>query len=399
MRILISAYACESGKGSEPEVGLRIALTAASKHEVWVITRENHLLALRAFLNNHPLRDKIHLIGIDVDGLPRRAKERGGLVTQHWYLDLWQRRLAELAVRLDGDVDFDVVHHATFAAYWTRVGVASVRKPLVWGPIGGGVTPPLRLLPVMGLGGAAGDLVRFFSRPIVALLLGARRTARQASFVLVQNPETAHRLSAQDTAVVLPNALIAARSMPLLGESQTGQDGPPRIVTAGRLIGWKGTELAIRAMQYIRHSEAILDVYGDGPQRTRLERLRNGMGLGHRVRFHGEVQRAVLQEVLAEAAVLVHPALHEEAGFVVVEALALGTPVVCLDRGGPPVIVEKWPDTPSRVVQPSTPSVTARRIALALDDLIGQRGEPDSRPAEQFTEDLLAAYSYAASGA
>ena len=399
MRILISAYACEPGKGSEPEVGLQIALIAASEHEVWVMTRENNLPALRAFLNSHPLRDKIHLIGFDVDGMPQRVKKRGGLVTLHWYHDLWQRRLAELAIRLDSETDFDVVHHATFATYWTRVGVASVRKPLVWGPIGGGATPPLRLLPVMGLGGAAGDLVRSFSRPIVARLIGARRSAKQAAVVLVQNPETAHRLFAQDTAVVLPNALVAARSAPLLGENQTEQDAPPRIITAGRLIALKGTELAIRAMQHIRHSEAILEVYGDGPQRKRLERLRNEMRLDQRVRFHGRVQRSILEEALAKAAVLVHPALHEEAGFVVVEALTLGTPVVCLDRGGPPVVVKQWPDVPSRVVRPSTPGVTARRIALALDDVIGQRGEPDSRPAQQFTEGLLAAYSYAASGA
>ena len=399
MRILISAYACEPGKGSEPEVGLQTALIAASEHEVWVITRENNLLALRAFLNSHPLREKIHLIGFDVDGLPQRVKKRGGLVTLHWYHDLWQRRLAELAIRLDSETDFDVVHHATFATYWTRVGVASVSKPLVWGPIGGGAVPPLGLLPVMGLRGAAGDLVRVFSRPIGARLIGARRTARRASFVLVQNPETAHRLSTGDTAVVLPNALVATRSEPLLGEDQTGQDAPPRIVTAGRLIALKGTELAIRAMKYVRHSEAILDVYGDGPQRKRLERLRNEMRLDQRVRFHGKVQRAILEKALAKAAVLVHPALHEEAGFVVVEALAVGTPVVCLDRGGPPVMVKKWPDVPSRVVRPSTPGVTARRIAIALDDVIGQRGEPDSRPGEQFTEGLLAAYSYAASGA
>ena len=45
-RILLSAYACEPGKGSEPEVGWMWATElAAAGHEVWVITRAANRLA------------------------------------------------------------------------------------------------------------------------------------------------------------------------------------------------------------------------------------------------------------------------------------------------------------------------------------------------------------------
>ena len=39
-----------------------------------------------------------------------------------------------------------------------------------------------------------------------------------------------------------------------------------------------------------------------------------------------------------EADVLLLPSLHDEAGLAVAEAAAIGLPIVCLDRGGPPVI-------------------------------------------------------------
>ena len=42
------------------------------------------------------------------------------------------------------------MHHVTLASYWTRTGVAAVEKPLVVGPVGGGVDPPLRLFPDAG---------------------------------------------------------------------------------------------------------------------------------------------------------------------------------------------------------------------------------------------------------
>ena len=50
MKILISAYACEPNKGSEPEVGFRVVLAAARDHEVWVLTRKNNIEPLQRAL-------------------------------------------------------------------------------------------------------------------------------------------------------------------------------------------------------------------------------------------------------------------------------------------------------------------------------------------------------------
>lgn len=397
MRILISAYACEPDKGSEPEVGLRVALIAASKHDVWVVTRQNNLPSLQDYLRDHPLKKRIHLIGLDLEGQARRLKKRGGRVTLHWYYDQWQRQVVDVALSLDDEFDFDLVHHATFASYWTRVGVASVDKPLVWGPVGGGVTPPFSLLPIMGLRGGVDDVIRIIVRPVVARLQSARRTARRAAVLLVQNKETARRLHLEARALVLPNALVAVDSD--VGRvSDQIRYNTPRIVAAGRLIGWKGTELAIRAMADIRHPGTILEIYGDGPQRDRLENRARRAGVVDRVQFQGTIPREKLLAKVAAASALVHPALHEEAGFVVAEALALGTPVVCLDRGGPPVILDQWPDVPSHLVPPSTPRRTAGLIARAIDELIGQRGPPNTEPASYFAKQLLHVYSAAANG-
>ena len=395
MRVLISAYSCEPDRGSEPEVGLQAVLAAASRHEVWTITREKNLPVLRAFLRDHPLRDRIHLIGLDVDGLSRRVKKRGGSVTMHWYYDLWQRHLADAATRLDKKFDFDVAHHVTFATYWARTGLAAVDKPFVWGPVGGGVRPPISLMRVMGLRGGSGDLIRVLSRPALAKLNRAARLARRAEVVLTQNPETAKSLGVQETAVVVPNALVVAESIPFLDGSARSSPLPHRIIVAGRLIAWKATSLAITAMQHIHDTNAVLEIYGEGPQRDRLDRLVAALGLTDRVRFMGVVPRTRLLSEIACASALVHPALHDEAGLVVAEALAVGTPVVYLNRGGPPIVAGMWPDVPTRGVEPSSPDVTSRRIASALDAVIGSRGESTVRPTLRFTDTLLAAYDRA----
>lgn len=396
MRVLISAYACEPGKGSEPEVGLRIVLAAASEHDVWVITRENNLPVLQDFLADHPLRRRIHLVGHEAEGLARRFKKSAGLVTLHWYYDRWQHQLSELARRLDEEIGFDVVHHATFATYWTRAGVAKVSKPLVWGPVGGGVNPPLALLPVVGVKGIVAAALRLVARPALATLTGAKETARRAAVVLVQNPETASRLEAVSSVQVLPNAISTVADVP---QTMSSTNGSAIAVSVGRLVGWKGLRLAVEAVRYLEDGELSLLVYGEGPDRDRLVRWTRRNTSGSDIRFMGRVDRDRMMRVIAEADVLVHPALHDESPLAVAEALALGTPVVMLDRGGPPIIAGYWPATSSIAVEPASPRVSAQQISAAMRRVAGRRAAPDSRPARQFSEELLASYDRASSSA
>jgi glycosyltransferase involved in cell wall biosynthesis len=117
------------------------------------------------------------------------------------------------------------------------------------------------------------------------------------------------------------------------------------------------------------------------------------------VRFLGWTPPSRVEELMrSEADVLLFPSIHDEGGFVVAEALAVGLPVVCLARGGPPEIGGTGV-TPSDVVGtvsrlaeavrginnvsirpfPDLESSTARLRALLesrLPHLVGIHGEP-----------------------
>jgi glycosyltransferase involved in cell wall biosynthesis len=100
-------------------------------------------------------------------------------------------------------------------------------------------------------------------------------------------------------------------------------------------------------------------VCGDGPDASRLRLLARARGLEDRVEFRGWVERAeVLRTMREEASVFVFPSLHDEAGWVVAEAMASGLPVVCLDLGGPPTLAGR-----RMAVKPAGSKVTAERIA------------------------------------
>ena len=62
MNILLSAYACEPNKGSEPGVGWSLAIEMSKHHNVWVITRDNNKSAIEDnFLEKRTSRDEIIL--------------------------------------------------------------------------------------------------------------------------------------------------------------------------------------------------------------------------------------------------------------------------------------------------------------------------------------------------
>src|SRR5439155_23557282 len=101
LKVLVSAYACEPGKGSEPYVGWNLPLQLSYHHEIWVLTRSNNRECIEAELQRNP-QPGLHIAYLD---LPRWAsfwkKGRRGI---HLYYFLWQVRAFFVARRLHREV-------------------------------------------------------------------------------------------------------------------------------------------------------------------------------------------------------------------------------------------------------------------------------------------------------
>jgi glycosyltransferase involved in cell wall biosynthesis len=392
VRVLLSALACEPGKGSEPEVGFRAMLAAASRHDVWVLTASESIPALEEALSSDPRAHRIHLEGMPF-GVGAERVVHLNAVGYHRRYDRWQRLASARALELDRQVGFDVVHHVTLASYWTRAGVANVGKPMVWGPIGGGVDPPLRLVPELGSRGVIEAAARVLGRPLIARLPQVRKTQRLATVILAQNPGTGRRLRGPGTMILLSNALAVQLDGAPAATPRTSE-----LLFVGRLLPWKAPMLALRALRYVKHPDAVLRFCGDGPEDARLRRAARRWGLSGRIRFEGWMKRDRVLALLARAGALIHPSLHDEAPLCIAEALTLGTPVVCLDHGGPPEIVGQWPGRPSALVTPRGADPTARSIAAAVDRFL-QRPPPTTdrlfAPRTSFEEELLWSYDQA----
>lgn len=105
----------------------------------------------------------------------------------------------------------------------------------------------------------------------------------------------------------------------------------------------KGQDRLIRAFARISaiHPSARLTIIGDGPERARLGNLVRELGLSTKVSFPGFLPRVDVMKRMAAADVFVLPSQVETFGVVVIEALALGKPVIATRCGGPDNVVRK----------------------------------------------------------
>lgn len=343
LKVLISAYSCQPGLGSEPGVGWNTISQVSRLHEVWVLTAAEQREAIEAELAQNPMPN-VHWNYVDVpDWLTRSWKkgERGRRI----HYGLWQYWAYLKGKQLHQQIGFDIVHHITFVSYWTPSYLALLDVPFVWGPIGGGDSTPRVFYSTLSWKSRRNEFLRDSVRMIAHHLDPfVRLTASHAAIALPTTERTADKvrsLGARDVRVTSEVAL-AHEDIELLNAPRVRQgDEPFRVVSLGRLLGWKGYHLGIQAFAQLQKSVPASEywIVGTGPENDRLKMLAETLGVVDKVRFMGNVPREEAFRLLTQADVFLHPSLHDTGSWVCLEAMAAGLPVVCLHLAGPATLI------------------------------------------------------------
>jgi alpha-1,6-mannosyltransferase len=155
--------------------------------------------------------------------------------------------------------------------------------------------------------------------------------------------------------------------------------GPARLVYAGRLSPEKNPAAVLGAMRVLDSAgtPVQLDVYGDGPALSSLQKLARDLP----VTFHGYVgDRRELAGALSRADVAFAPSVAETFGLSILEAMACGTPVVTSVTGGAPELLAPG----AGVAVPATPDGLAAGVMEILSWPAPLRREAARRRAEEF---------------
>ena len=107
---------------------------------------------------------------------------------------------------------------------------------------------------------------------------------------------------------------------------------PVRFVYLGRFVDWKGINFLIDAFKQVADkTNAVLD----GKCRQDLEKQVADLGLENKIKFCGWMKREEASKLLCECDVFLMPSLREAGGNAVLEAMALGLPVIATKWAGP----------------------------------------------------------------
>jgi glycosyltransferase involved in cell wall biosynthesis len=220
-----------------------------------------------------------------------------------------------------------------------------------------------------------------------------RRAAAAARGRIVHSRHMARRI---EGATLVPIAVPPHAAGPA-GAGAPGRERPPfstkpvEILFAGRDSARKGLPVLLRAMRRLgeRGLDARLVVLGR--DYTHLEAANVFLAGALPVRFAGELAPRDLARAMARADLVALPAWTEAFGLVLVEAMALGTPVLGTSVGGVPEIIEDG--RTGTLVRPGDPEALARAIErLAADPArtrgMASRGREDVRA--RFTERAMA---------
>ena len=144
------------------------------------------------------------------------------------------------------------------------------------------------------------------------------------------------------------------------------------VLYVGRFLYWKGMDLGLRAIAELRRRglPVRLTMIGQGNEKSRWQRLTAELRLADCVTWVPWMKQTDLLAAYRTFDALLFPSLHDSSGNVVLEAMAGGLPVVCLDLGGPAQLVDEHC---GRVVAAQDATQAVQGLADALAELAHNR--------------------------
>lgn len=306
--------------------------------------------------------------------LPKRvATFTTGLISRI-YTQILQRKLIANIISINA---IDIIHQPMPVSPKDPSLVFGYGIPVVIGPLNGGMNYPPNFNHLQGKFEHVFVYVGRLLSNIVNIIIPGKLLANS---IIVANTRTREALpffiSRKKVTTFVENGVDLSLWKKNFSEQHRKTNEVPVFVFMGRLVDWKAVDILLEAFQLVsKQCPAKLLIIGDGEHRKILEqqaqlmRLLDQNGIESKVEFTGWMKQVDCAARLDEADILVLPSLLECGGAVVLEAMAMGKPVIATNWGGPADYLD---EECGILVHPSSREALVRgfseaMIKLALD--------------------------------
>jgi glycosyltransferase involved in cell wall biosynthesis len=375
LRVFLSAYACEPGKGSEPGVGWKWTCGLAGRVDLTVLTRSNNRkpieAAIAALPEDHPMRS-VRFLYHDNGPAWRWLKRRRLLPTLPYYF-LWQwtaaRKFRDVAESMD------IIHHLTFCTALCPGFWMPRRASFVVGPVAAPMVDR-RYLPLFGIRALTQALRNGLIRNFLHLPW-LRKSFAQAAAIVPANSDMKTLLQGMgiesEDVMLDTGAPEISSSITNIQEPTSSGTAACTFLYAGVLERRKGLELALRAFSILIQNSKFkiqnfpsLTLLGDGPDRERLQKLARTLGIAGHVHFPGRVPHDEMARHFRQSDVFLFTSVRDASGGVNLEAMSHGLPVICIAHQG---VADITTDACALRVPPGPIPETIDKLAAAMTRL------------------------------
>jgi len=290
------------------------------------------------------------------------------------YYFLWQWGAYGLARQVHRREKFERVHHITFGGIRSPSFMGRLGVPFVFGPVGGGETAPWKLRMGYGLRGWILDALRDISNLAIQFNPLMHATFCQAQRIYLKTPMSGLVIPKmyREKTKCLREIGINCQEVVEASKLKTENKETFRILYVGRFLYWKGMHLGLAAFARLLSTVPVarLTLVGKGPEEQQWHRLAERLNISQNIDWISWVPQPELKPLYSCHDVFLFPSLHDSSGTVILEAMVYGLPIVCLDLGGPNVLVN---NDFGRVI--STAGKSESQVSFALAEALIQCAE------------------------
>jgi glycosyltransferase involved in cell wall biosynthesis len=378
-RVVLSAFACSPARGSEPGIGWNIATRLGAYHDITILccpnlADENYRAEIENYLQKHgPIPGvTFHYVA---PPLLSRLFQRPliSFAAPLYFLGYaaWQRQALAEARRLHAQNPFDLAHQLTITGFREPSYLWKLPIPFIWGPVAGASNIPWPFFKTFSLRDRAFYTLKNLlnelhkrSKP------RPRRAARAAKAILATSEEDRCMISRHFHA---DSKLMLDTGTPDLQGTPRHYDGsrPLKLLWSGLHVGRKALPIALTALSNLNDPQTRarweLKILGAGRETAHWQSMSRRLAIDDRITWTGYIPRDVALSEMGAADVFVFTSLQEGTSTVVMEALALGLPVICHNACGMGVAVT---ETCGLKISLQNPKKSATDFAAAIQSLL-----------------------------
>lgn len=372
LKILINAYACSPGMGSEPGMAWNWVSNLAKFCELYIITEGEFRDKIEEVVSTLEQGKNMHFYYNPVSEEIRKMCWNQGDWRFYKYYREWQWKTYLMAKDICSKEKIDVLHQLNMIGFREPGYLWKLSKengvPFVWGSIGG-----LKQFPTAYLQGA-GVKMKLFNRLKNILNIWqlkhdkrVNEAFRTAKLLVSSIPYSYHAIKkykGKESIIIPETGCFLSEDIP----TDRFDEKEFHIMWVGKFDFRKQLPLALRAVAISDNPNIVLDIYGSGSDENiaSVKNLIDSLGITDKVVWHGNQPNDVVMNAMRKSQLFFFTSVSEDTSTVVLEAVSNRLPVLCFNACGMAAVID---DKVGRKVSLSNPIQSAKDFARLLNEL------------------------------